>query len=337
MPKVSIIIPVYNVEEYLEQCAESLTGQTLKDIEIIFVDDGSTDNSYEILKRYAEKDSRIKLIKQENKGQGVARNNALETVTGKYIGFADPDDWVSPEMFEALYNTAVKFDCDIVEESFCVNNEARNYVKKKKNKFRLPQNKIYNWKIRKGYLFGPNLAVWNKLYKTDFIKQNNIKFLERKRGEDIIFTVESRAFANKIVYIDRADYQYRIKKSTGSGSKKKISIIDTLKSDMKFYNLMKDKLAEDGIFEAVQDRYNDYVLQKLEEMYKTLKGNDKKIYNQELENLISEDLFKMYKKKIFISDLKNNIFSVYNTMRDNKKVKIIKVLGMELKLSYDRK
>ena len=106
MIKVSIVIPVYNVQKYLHECLDSLINQTLKDIEIICINDGSTDNSLNILKEYALKDSRIKVIDKENEGQGIARNLGIELAQGEFIGFVDPDDWLEPEMLEMMYNQA---------------------------------------------------------------------------------------------------------------------------------------------------------------------------------------------------------------------------------------
>ena len=108
MPKVSIIVPTYNVAEYLDQCMTSLINQTLKDIEIIAINDGSTDNSLEILKRYAEKDSRIKIIDKENGGYGIGMNIGLDNCTGDYVGILEPDDYVKTSMYGDLYELAEK-------------------------------------------------------------------------------------------------------------------------------------------------------------------------------------------------------------------------------------
>ena len=117
MEKVSIIVPVYNVEKYLECCLESLINQTLKDIEIICVNDGSTDNSGKILENYAAKDNRIKVIHQVNGGQAAARNNGLNAVNGKYINFIDSDDWVDLDFIEKLYDAAERNSADIAVAS----------------------------------------------------------------------------------------------------------------------------------------------------------------------------------------------------------------------------
>ena len=115
MPKVSIIIPTYNVEAYLKECMDSVTRQTLKDIEIICINDGSTDGSLEILKEYADKDPRIVLVDKENEGYGVGMNIGLDKASGEYIGIVEPDDFVPLNMYEDLYNTAKENDLDFVK------------------------------------------------------------------------------------------------------------------------------------------------------------------------------------------------------------------------------
>ena len=112
--KVSVIIPVYNVEQYLNQCLDSVINQTLKDIEIICVDDGSTDNSFKMLEEYAQKDNRIKVIHQKNKGAAAARNEGLYIAQGKYLSFLDSDDFFEIDMLEQMYNCAEKYNTDIV-------------------------------------------------------------------------------------------------------------------------------------------------------------------------------------------------------------------------------
>ena len=118
MPKVSIIVPVYNVEKYLNRCIQSLLNQTLKDIEIIMVDDGSPDRCPQMCDNYAKKDNRIKVIHKQNAGLGYARNSGLEIATGEYIAFVDSDDFVNSQMYETLYNNAVSTKADVVYSGF---------------------------------------------------------------------------------------------------------------------------------------------------------------------------------------------------------------------------
>ena len=118
MKKVSVIIPVYNVEEYLEECMESVIHQTLKEIEILCVNDGSTDHSLQILEQYAKKDDRIRIISQKNGGYGKAMNQGLDAASGEYIGIVESDDYADPEMFEEMYNVASSNQLDVVKSGF---------------------------------------------------------------------------------------------------------------------------------------------------------------------------------------------------------------------------
>ena len=120
MAKISVIVPVYNVEKYLRRCLDSILAQTYKDIEILLIDDGSSDNSYEIMTEYAQKDGRIKIFKCEHSGVANVRKNGIEWATGDYIGFIDSDDWIEPNMYSSLYNTMVKNDCDLVSSDVWV-------------------------------------------------------------------------------------------------------------------------------------------------------------------------------------------------------------------------
>ncbi|MBR3628081.1 MAG: glycosyltransferase family 2 protein [Elusimicrobia bacterium] len=141
MPKISVIVPTYNVEKYLSQCLDSILNQTFKDFECICINDGSTDNSLSILQKYASKDNRIKIINQENKGLSGARNAALKIVTGKYITFVDSDDFVSSDYLEKLINLAEKENSDIV---YC-------------------RHKMY-YSLDNKYEKGPNREKLNKLF-----------------------------------------------------------------------------------------------------------------------------------------------------------------------------
>ena len=113
MPAISVIVPIYNVEPYLSQCLDSIISQTLADIEIICVNDGSTDNSLQILQKYAAQDNRIKIINQPNQGLSAARNSGIDVATGEFIGFVDSDDYIAPDFYETLYTVAKKYKANI--------------------------------------------------------------------------------------------------------------------------------------------------------------------------------------------------------------------------------
>ena len=119
-PSVSILVPCYNVEKYLNQCLDSIVNQTLKDIEIICINDGSTDSTLDIIKSYADKDKRVKIIDKPNEGYGKSMNRGLDAATGEYVGIVESDDWVDTDMFKKLYDIASKNDADIVKSDFYV-------------------------------------------------------------------------------------------------------------------------------------------------------------------------------------------------------------------------
>ncbi len=222
---LSVIVPVYNVEEYLEQCLESVIGQTMTDMEIILVNDGSTDNSVEICQRFAEKDSRIKLLHQENQGLAAARQTGLDAAQGEYIGFVDSDDWLEPEMYEKMYTAAKENDADIV---FC--NVYRNEDKKEKPYF--PAG-LYDREKMEREIFPRLLAGfdadggentirwcnWLRLYRKELIDRHQIRFDKRfRRSQDLPFTFECTIHAQRYYYLAQ-EYLYHNRMNYESLSK----------------------------------------------------------------------------------------------------------------------
>lgn len=205
MVAVSIIVPVYNTEEYLQKCLDSLTNQTLKNIEIICVNDGSTDNSLKILQDNAIKDDRIKIINQENKKQGAARNAGMQVATGEYIGFVDSDDWVDLDFYEKLYIAAKKHNFDI---ALGTNVRAKKSINK--NRLNITEEKEYTTVQEK---FDVNIQ-WknpcptNKIYKRDLFISHNIQWSEGVYCEDKLFTIKAVYFANSIVTVPDVYYYY---------------------------------------------------------------------------------------------------------------------------------
>lgn len=203
--KVSIIIPVYNVERYLTRCLDSLINQTLKDIEIICINDGSTDSSLKILKEYQQKDNRITIIDKENQGQSIARNIGISKSIGEYIGFVDSDDWVDLDFYEKLYSSAIKHNADIAVAGII-----RLHKYNKKNHLKINNESITEDFEKKLKLCDiPDKSyVWNKIYKSDKIKEYNLKFKEKMIYEDVIFTPEVILKLNKLVTVPNIKYYY---------------------------------------------------------------------------------------------------------------------------------
>lgn len=208
MPKISVIIPVFNTEKYLQRCLESVLNQTLSDIEIICINDCSADNSLEILREYSAKDKRVKIINfTRNQGAAAARNAGIKEAGGEYLGFIDSDDYIEPDFYENLYNTAKKTPSDIIKGSDMLIHQPDGEIIFDRHNEKIKENKLNFWA---GYT--------TAIYKTRFIKENNILFPEGLLvGEDPVFAIKAAFLADKIEIINNAQYHYiRREKSLNS-------------------------------------------------------------------------------------------------------------------------
>lgn len=195
------------MEKYLPKCLESLIKQTLKDIEIICINDGSMDNSLAILKEFASKDSRIKIIDNQHQGVAKTRNTGIEQSTGEYIGFVDSDDYIDIDFFEKLYNSATKSNSDIAIASILKHKNFFNIYNAKYTKEETAitiQDKIKLCEDKKHFFF----YAWNKIYHSGFIKENNIKFSEGQIYEDVMFAIKALYYSNKIISVYGTKYHY---------------------------------------------------------------------------------------------------------------------------------
>lgn len=205
MTKLSVIVPFYNTEEYIEKCLNSLVNQTLEDIEIILINDGSTDNSINIAKSFQQKDNRIKIIEQENKKQGAARNLGMKAAEGEYIGFVDSDDWIDLDYFEKLYNAAKKYNSDI---ALATNVRIGNGRTKKRLKIK---EETFKTSLEDKFTLCnhfKNECPTNKIYKTEMLRQNDINWPEQVYCEDKLFTAKAVYYANGIVSVPNVHYYY---------------------------------------------------------------------------------------------------------------------------------
>jgi len=205
-PKVSVIIPVYNVKDFLQECIDSVINQTLKDIEIICVDDESTDGSYDILLDYEKKDTRVKVIRQKNGGAGAARNHGLKYASGEYLSFLDADDFFEKDMLEKAYNKIIEDDSEIVvfrcghyidaDKEFLPNKYSiRSKLLPKHSPFAGVDIEKDAFKVFVGW-------AWDKLFKTSYIRELNLQFQEQRTTNDMLFVFSAIVKANKIVTMD---------------------------------------------------------------------------------------------------------------------------------------
>lgn len=202
-PKVSVIVPIYNVEKYLAKCLNSLVNQTLKEIEIICVNDGSTDNSAKILEYFTKNDSRIKVISQQNLGISVARNAGLNIATGEYIGFVDSDDWVDLEFFEKLYNVAKENSADISCAGFKRRGKILSTIRKSYKEIKVYED--INDKVVVDKLPEHNY-IWNKIYLRD---KWIFKFQEGRYFEDMAILIKILYASKMLVTVPDIYYNYR--------------------------------------------------------------------------------------------------------------------------------
>lgn len=210
MPKVSILVPIFNVECYLRECLDSLISQTLQDIEIICINDGSTDSSPHILEEYSQKDSRIKVINKENSGYGASMNKGLEVATGEYIGIVESDDFAKNIMFEDLYKLASKDNADLVKSDFYYYTTSNNRSRQAGKIKRRTLGKVFSIKDDCRVLkMMP--TIWSAIYKREFLIENGIKFLETPGAsyQDTSFAFKTLATAKRIVFTNKAYLYYR--------------------------------------------------------------------------------------------------------------------------------
>ena len=221
-PKISIIMPSLNVVDYIVECVDSVINQTLEDIEIIFVDAGSTDGTLEILREYEAKDSRAKLIISDKRSYGHQMNLGIANSNGEYIGIVETDDYVSTDMFEELYALSNNGEYDMIKSSFIYVNEDTDEVYKDLNihKRKIPEDKPFNLKDNPFILTG-HPSIWAGIYKKDFLTVNEIKFMEAPGGGwvDNPFFHETACLAKTIRYTDEAYYYYRESNPNSSSNK----------------------------------------------------------------------------------------------------------------------
>lgn len=215
--KISIVVPVYNVAAYLEKCLISIKNQTYSNLEVLCVDDGSTDDSGKILDSFAKEDARFRVLHQENQGTGAARNVALEHLTGDYIGFVDPDDWIEPEMFELLHDAITKAGTDVVSCGYYMDREDGSVVRMQ-NKKKVSENVLQTEDFLK-YIYcrddykGVGGYLWTRLFRTEVIEgadvEEPIRFDETLiPGQDVYFIAKSCVRAKRMIYLPMPLYHY---------------------------------------------------------------------------------------------------------------------------------
>jgi glycosyltransferase involved in cell wall biosynthesis len=336
MSRFSIIVPVYNVERYLPRCIESLCNQTLTDIEIILVDDGSPDNSGKICDDYAAKDVRIKVIHKKNEGVSAARNDGLLSATGEYVLFCDSDDWMEATACNLLYEAGIKNDADVVigdVNQIFGEKLARTYFYN--DEFVTDDRKYMDDLIRadfcKKYCPNPYNGVpafgyggpWNKAVKREMLVDNKITFDIRVKGifDDIIYTAYILAVAKKVVYIQIPVYNYRIL-NTSITHTYKSNLLDINKAIFESWTEFIDRYGNDGRFHKA---FYANVIRRLKStlgLYYFNKNNSMSFGEQcyDLKKLIDSEPYKTAIENADYNKLANKFDQLVWKMARNKSV-----------------
>lgn len=245
-PKISVIIPVYNSEKYLEYCLASVLLQKYKNLDIICVNDGSTDNSLEILRKFATKDNRIKIVNQNNQGQSVARNNGMKLAEGEWISFVDSDDWINENLFKKFIKALPKFkepDFDIFmfngsifPDNFILNFDIDDWEGKNPHSFDDCKNP-----------FEGNLSACNKIYNREFLIKNNLTFTPNKIFEDQLFSTLALILAKGIYITNHVLYWYRQHDDSTMHSLEN-NVFDSIE----ILNKIKDALKSNNLWETTK-------------------------------------------------------------------------------------
>jgi len=362
MPKVSVIIPVYNVEKYLKKCLDSVINHTLTDIEIICINDGSTDGSAEILQQYAQKDERVRIINKANSGYGDSMNKGLDAAQGEYIGFVESDDYIKPDMYETLYKVAKDNDIEVLKSdfySFVGDGELYHNKLDKTDKY-------YNRIIDISEDFTPfrfHMYTWSGIYNREFLNKHNIRHNTTPGAsyQDNGFWFQTFIYSKRLYFYNKPFYCYRRDNENSSVNNEKK--VYTMKYEYDFIQGLLEKSPElyrKYIGVCLQRRFSSYVV-----TYNRIAKRFKKtFYNRmveefrgyEKQGLIDYDVFSKREAKQLQNILKhpkifylfNNrqisgfraheyIFALKNEMINGTVYKTVVILGLKLRFKRNKK
>lgn len=261
-PQVSVVIPVYNIETHLRQCLDSVLGQGLREIEIICVDDGSTDNSPALLAEYAARDHRLKIVTQANTGPGVARNTGMARAAGEYLIFLDSDDWFEPDFLERMVAQAQKTNADV---TICRADEFDNATGKNldgswmlKTQY-LPRESFAPEEIR-AHIFQFTYGMpWDKLYRRAMVDKNGLQYPPFRNSEDLAFVLPSLLAAERIAVFDRVLIHHRVNRSAS------VSNTRSSQPDAPYdaFGIVKSYMEERGLMETYRRSFLNWAMEFL--------------------------------------------------------------------------
>lgn len=290
--KVSVIIPIYNMEKYIEQCISSIINQTLKEIEIICVDDGSTDSSLEILKKFAIRDKRIIIYQQKNSGVAVARNKGIELARGEYLSILDADDFFDKDMLLNSYNSIKNLESDICVFRTMKFNELDGTTDYLKTSIRdsllpTPDTFVFTPEVIQDRLFSIfTLWAWDKLFKTSFIKKNKILFQNQRTTNDAGFVAVALALSKQINICNTAFaiHRYNRKDSLSVTREKSWNCFNEA------FKFIEARLTKEGLFDKYYHAMQNWVLDISIWNLITISG----VHKEDVFNLIKNEVFVKY-------------------------------------------
>jgi glycosyltransferase involved in cell wall biosynthesis len=317
IPKISVIVPIYNVEKYLRECLDSILSQTFKNIEIICINDGSKDNSLKILNEYKYRDKRIIVINQKNKGYGAAINRGLLISRGRYIGIVEPDDYISKNMYERLFSEIKANEYDVVKANFLIikNDKIRSNIKyAQRSKI-----KIFRNTINYPELFFGHPSIWAAIYKKEFLLKNNIKFIKTKGAsfQDIPFWFIVLSDSENLKMIDDNLYFYRIHKKQSSsyiGKSNNFYLVFTELDNLlkKRYFVNKEKyywLQTIRLRRSIEDYKCSFLSLPIHYKMVLFNNASKDFKNIKEKNILFNQLNDRERKQFYL--IKNNCFWIY--------------------------
>ena len=338
--KVSVIIPVYNTEEYLEECIDSVINQTLEEIEIICINDGSTDNSLEILNASAEKDRRIKVLSHENKGLGATRNVGIDLAKGEFIYFLDSDDFIDPNTLEETYSLAKEKDLDcVIFQGLTYDDENKRFYEERYYTMdHLISDTVFNYKDIQDIIFSLSVNVGHKLFKREFLLRTNARFPNNLIFEDNPFHFKVMLNAERLFFIKKRYFKRRRRANSITSSKNKkyfdiIPITDEVFSVFKEFDLIENFEKElyaykiNSIFiwfEMIEQEYKREFYKKIKDHFESIEDKEcLNIKNKTFDNIKKsntlEEFYLLMETDKLNEELKNKNSKINEYEENNKK------------------
>ena len=302
--RLSLIVPMYNVEAYLPQCLDSIANQTLKDMEVLLVDDGATDGTSKIAQDYAERYSNFRYFRKENGGLSDARNYAIPYAKGEYLAFLDSDDWVKPTLYEKLVNTIGDADVCVTDIEYYYEDAAKRFIMKGLSSWNADS-------IQKRALLSP-LFAWNKIYRTELFQKGGYRYPTGTWYEDHPVTTMIFAKSNKIAYLEECLMHYRQREGSimaATKDKRIAQIFDVLEQ-------VRNNFQREGIYEKYRDELEYLHIEhlRLYGMFRFIRSDDWKTYYERSEAVMKQ-FFPDWRNNCYLTNLstKNQLFlKTYN-------------------------